>query len=717
VPSTIEKIKVGHDRLAKTTLEKLAAFRFTKSSTKMPVQHDHSQNSVVQKETLDSFIRDNNEQLGDDCVASVPHDVNGEIQTTLDNKSHEQTADVPFPRTAFEGPGEVFNDLFDDLGLDYANSRDTTLLERSDHLCVEMQKESAMQGFSKDRHGNVAISKSFIPSTEAQPEQDVTDDHPQSSHHWEEGLADEDLLQLDVENITLIHSVTVLENTTNTTPSPGPREEYDDEYDQGLADEDFVEIRDTEQDDSNNILGNQTIASFGTRGQDTRVDNALPALLSSRSLEGFDDEYNGGVADEDFMEIIDTKQDDSNNGDLRNQTTAPFSRSLEDFDDEFDDGGVADEDFMEIMDTEQDGSNNDVLRNQTTVPLGTTGQDTGIKDTLPISSRNLEDFDDEYSMDEEDEAALANLLETDPIVVESHSPPSSVVPSEADSRDREIYDEKLGHSPISPISDRSIQPSSAWGVENIINNTQMDHKSSVESLTETEDWSFLKWHQPPQTIQNTNHECLPTAPLSLSQPSRLRSIADDAHEYLPLAPFARPPFPARVRDRSPVPGITSSSVLRTCFRIGEALRAGSLCSRTNQDAVIELFCRVTFSSREDGCHRQHFQFGDLFHANPPFVNGVVENYMASGALGEVESRALVTVGTERREGDMGEMVRVLGRLKRVIKGAGWVLEVVNVRKTDWEEVRWTKRIAGAGEVKQEVEYDFETLARRGMVRD
>lgn len=672
MPSTIEKIKVGHAKLAKTTLEKLAAFRFTQSSTKMPVQHDHSQNSVIQKETLDSFIRDNDEQLGDDCLASVPHDVNHEIQTTFDNKSHEQTAAVPFPRTAFDEPGEVFSDLFDDLGLDYANSRDTTLLERSDHLCVEMQKESAMQGFSKDRHGNVAISKSLIPSDEAQSERDVTDHHPQSSHHWEEGLADEDLLQLDVENIALIHNVEVRENTTNTTPSPGSREEYDDEYDQGLADEDFIEIRDTEQDDSNNILGNHTTASFGTMNQNTRVENALPAFSSSRSIE--------------------------------------------DFDDEFDDGGVADEDFMEIMDTEQDGSNNNVLRNQTTVPLGTTGQNTGIKDPLPISSRHLEDFDDEYSMDEKDEAALANLLESDPIVVELHSPPSSILPSETDSRDREIYDEKLGHSPISPISDRLIQPSSAWG-ENIVNNTQMGQKSSIESLTEAEDWSFLKCHQPPQTVQNSNHECPPTAPLSLSQPSHLRSIADDAHEYLPLAPFARPPFPARVRDRSPVTGITSSCVLRTCFRIGEALRAGSLCSRTNQDAVIELFCRVTFSSREDGCHRQHFQFGDLFHADPPFVNGVVENYMAGGALGEAESRALVTVGMERREGNMGEMVRVLGRLKRVVKGAGWVLEVLNVRKTDWEEVRWTKRIAGAGEVKQEVKYDFETLARRGMMRD
>jgi hypothetical protein len=48
-----------------------------------------------------------------------------------------------------------------------------------------------------------------------------------------------------------------------------------------------------------------------------------------------------------------------------------------------------------------------------------------------------------------------------------------------------------------------------------------------------------------------------------------------------------------------------------------------------------------------------------------------------------------------------------------------VIEVLNVRKTDWEEVRWTRRIAGAGEVKQEGKYEisgFSALARRGMVK-
>jgi hypothetical protein len=42
------------------------------------------------------------------------------------------------------------------------------------------------------------------------------------------------------------------------------------------------------------------------------------------------------------------------------------------------------------------------------------------------------------------------------------------------------------------------------------------------------------------------------------------------------------------------------------------------------------------------------------------------------------------------------MVRCLGYLKRVVQGMGWTLHVFNIRQTDWEEIRSTKVVAGAG---------------------
>jgi hypothetical protein len=167
----------------------------------------------------------------------------------------------------------------------------------------------------------------------------------------------------------------------------------------------------------------------------------------------------------------------------------------------------------------------------------------------------------------------------------------------------------------------------------------------------------------------------------------------DNTEYSPLQPFARPGFPSKVCDRSPITGVSSNIILRTCFRIGEALREAAICDRLGQDAIIELFARVTSSSKCVNISKLQFQFADLFHDRPPFVRGELENYQIS-ALQETESKVLLDLNGSP------PMVRCLGRLKRAIAGPpGWMLHIINIRATDWEEVRWTKRIAGAGMMK------------------
>jgi len=168
---------------------------------------------------------------------------------------------------------------------------------------------------------------------------------------------------------------------------------------------------------------------------------------------------------------------------------------------------------------------------------------------------------------------------------------------------------------------------------------------------------------------------------------------DDRHEYEPLKPFARPDFPALIRNRCPVIGLSAQSFLRTCFRIGEMFKEGARCHSFGQIAVIELFARVTFSAREAGATKQHFQFADLWHDRPPFPNGVLINYKTTG-LAESESKEFI--------GAEGRIARCLGRLKRDTKNAtGWLLHIITIREADWEEVRWTKRIVSAGLVKSE----------------
>jgi hypothetical protein len=286
-------------------------------------------------------------------------------------------------------------------------------------------------------------------------------------------------------------------------------------------------------------------------------------------------------------------------------------------------------------------------------------------------------------MNDTDEAELANLAELDnPVIIEAHSPPSNWTQSDVRSRDMEVYDEKLNYSSPSIKCD-----------DNIINKNQLRVQPSVESLAEPEDWAFLNHSiAVSENIGSLRGETIPTALAMTPGPSGRHSANDDSHEYSPLAPFSRSPFPEKVSGVSLIPGLTTCTMLRTCFRIGECIRAGSFCHRLNQDAIIELFCRVTFSSREDGTHKQIFQFADIFHNSPPFVSGVLANYRVS-ALQERESKELLTGVRE-----VPVMVRCLGRLKAQAGGNGWILHLDNIRKSDWEEVRWTRRIVGVQEV-------------------
>ena len=158
-------------------------------------------------------------------------------------------------------------------------------------------------------------------------------------------------------------------------------------------------------------------------------------------------------------------------------------------------------------------------------------------------------------------------------------------------------------------------------------------------------------------------------------------------------PFIRPTFPNPVRDRSPIPGLSNRTVLRTCFRIGEALNAAAVASRSNVDAIIELYARVVTSSREDGGgYKQFFRFADLFTDKPPYLCGTYTFWKGVG-LWDVDSKGLVG------ELGRGKMVRVLGRIKRrePVQGQanGVEMVVLSVWEVDWEDVEMAKGIACA----------------------
>ncbi|KAI9795920.1 MAG: hypothetical protein M1835_004949 [Candelina submexicana] len=153
-------------------------------------------------------------------------------------------------------------------------------------------------------------------------------------------------------------------------------------------------------------------------------------------------------------------------------------------------------------------------------------------------------------------------------------------------------------------------------------------------------------------------------------------------------PFVRPLFPKPIRDRSPVLGVSSRILLRTCFRVGEALNAGCAAARTSQDVIVELYARVNFSYREAKGWKQHFQFSDLYHDRPPYLNGIYEGWRGI-RLWEYDSSLFL--GDEAK----GRMCRCMGRIKRDEKTKTWILVVLNIWAAVWDDFAFVKGIVCA----------------------
>lgn len=202
-----------------------------------------------------------------------------------------------------------------------------------------------------------------------------------------------------------------------------------------------------------------------------------------------------------------------------------------------------------------------------------------------------------------------------------------------------------------------------------------------------------KYAQSVSTEQRPSIHCIQiTPPSTLLQTDSPHQISFDVSGQ-PL-PFIRPPFPAPMLDRSPIQGLNSRTVLRTCFRIGEALNAAtaSLHSVGAPDAVMELYCRSLSSIRHPTSLKQTFQFGDLFSStSPPFLAGTYMTWRGIG-LWDHDSRAFLG------EDGKGKMARVVGRIKRLENEDGlkrWEMVVMSVWEVDWEDVGVAKGIVMA----------------------
>jgi hypothetical protein len=346
------------------------------------------------------------------------------------------------------------------------------------------------------------------------------------------------------------------------------------------------------------------------------------------------------------------------------------------------------------------------------VTLNTFADESGT-DQYATSLTAPSDANDEYSIDEEHETELLKLArQTEStglsIVAERFAPSASVQGAICiGSEESNVYDSTLQFSP--PIFQARPRLSILAGYQHTDNCTS-DSPRSIPDLepplgTDEADWSFVEsckphlFRDPPKKLTHSSH----STPILLSNRAGVsinvgrhtavneklsdpaRPDAGDIHENDEFKPFVRPVFPNLILDRSPIIGLSARSFLRVCFRIGEMYKEGARCNVLGIDAVIELFARIGFSSREPGTIKQHFQFLDLWHDRPPIAAGILANYKTT-PLAESESKIFLS-------GSGVKMGRCLGRLKRDVRNhTGWILHIINIRETDWEEIYWTRRI-------------------------
>ncbi|KAI7110108.1 hypothetical protein KC340_g9392 [Hortaea werneckii] len=149
-------------------------------------------------------------------------------------------------------------------------------------------------------------------------------------------------------------------------------------------------------------------------------------------------------------------------------------------------------------------------------------------------------------------------------------------------------------------------------------------------------------------------------------------------------PVVRSPFPSAIRDRSPIWGASNTTVLRTCFRIGEALNVGCQSVRNNTPVLLELYARVVDSWHE-GAERgkgrkQNFVLHDLYHDKPPYIDASFLLCGQSKVWDLDTSRFLA-------QKECGTMCRAIGQMKKAGDGRGkWYINLLSIWEATWDDV-------------------------------
>ncbi|KAI1116388.1 hypothetical protein F5Y14DRAFT_458978 [Nemania sp. NC0429] len=295
------------------------------------------------------------------------------------------------------------------------------------------------------------------------------------------------------------------------------------------------------------------------------------------------------------------------------------------------------------------------------------------------------DPSDAYPLDGgiEDDDIAQLLPDHSGFVQETHIPPSSVQGWDHESRSAAEYDPSLKCSP----PDLHETGTDAAGTGRLPVTRQPDAEEDL--LDEDVDWNAVLANanaikKAPSVYSYVERKI--TSPVKVEMRRTMPRVAGTVDEVVSLPALIRKPFPQKIRDRPSVAGMSSDTLLRTCFRIGAMISQTVHCFKHQQDVVFEVYARVTYSSRETLVRKQHFQFIDLCKDQQPYPAATLANWRVGSQL-DIDSSAFLDTSAGPR------LCRCMCKPMKDPKAAiGWTYSVLKIEEIDWEEINRVKKI-------------------------
>jgi hypothetical protein len=205
--------------------------------------------------------------------------------------------------------------------------------------------------------------------------------------------------------------------------------------------------------------------------------------------------------------------------------------------------------------------------------------------------------------------------------------------------------------------------------------SKVDHVPAVNRILESSISTLKETNEKKRSAKKF------VSPMTLT--TRLLAATGDIDCAEARKPIVRSPFPTVVRDRSPIIGLSADTLLRTCFRIGEAINQAHQSVKSGKPIVFELYARTLDSDQDDT--KRYYTFCDLFHGKPPYIEAVYEGVLwKSVQLFAYDSKRLL---------QQGRICRCMGTMKR--DGKEWQMDIMNIWEATWEDIKWAEGIVDA----------------------